>query len=1377
MFTGGGTPTLTNVTISNNRSDFNNSGAETGGGLARTGGTVTLQNTLVGGNFRGTGATADDVNGAVNADNCLVENVTGATLTGSNNITGVSPRLGPLQNNGGPASTLTHQLLGGSPALDAGNNSFASGLTTDQRGTGFARLKDAGDVDLVDEVDIGAYEAHPAVEDITDKTTNEDTPLAFVFNFGDTDLPINSITATSSNTTLVPNGNIAITGAGSSRTLNITPVANLFGNTTITVTVNGTENAIAFSSADTFVLTVNPIADTPSATGASTMEDIQSTSGLVLSRNVVDGAEVTHFKITGITNGTLFKNNGTTVINNSDFITFAEGNAGLKFTPAANLNTPAGDLFGFTVEAAVDAFGAGISPSIAVAITVSEVNDPPVATDDGLTSVLEDSGLRLIAFATLAANDTKGPANESGQTLTITGVSNPVGGSVVINGSNVEFTPAANFNGTASFDYTVQDNGTTNGAPDPKTDVGAVSFTITAVNDPPSGTDMAVTTLEDTDYTFTATDFGFSDPSDSPPNALMNVKITTLPGAGTLRLSGVPVTAGQLVGVANINSGNLKFTPAANANGTGYASFTFQVQDNGGTANGGVDLDPTPNTITINVTAVNDVPSFTKGADQTVLEDAGAQNVLGWATNISPGPANESGQVVNFIVTNNNNPLFSVQPAVSATGDLTYTPAADANGTAIVSVSIHDNGGVLNGGVDTSAIQTFNINITAVNDQPNMNVIDPLPPIPINSGMQTYPFGGVRSGPANEFTQTLTVTAVSDNPGLIPNPTVTYTSPDTTGSLSFTPVANQSGTANITVTLMDNGGTLNGGMDTFTQTFPVFVSAPTPTPSPTPTATTTPSATPTPTATATATPTASATATAPPTPTPSATPTATATATATPPPTPTASPTASATATPPPTPTASPTASPTPSGTPTPQPITVSLPIDTFDTSVPIATVIIEPVLTTLIDPATTAGLNYVGFQGDFTFDSAVVSFVTPGQVQKAGLTAGDWNVSSNILNTGPGTLKTLRISAFSNDFTPLNGAGTLFELKMLRMSGTPGNTCPLVWAAAPQNFIFIDDNLDTHSPNQTNGLITITGTATPTPTPTPTATATATPPPTPTPTATATPTPTPTATPPLTPTPTPATPTPTPTVGTPTPSPTCAPALTEGFDDITTLPAAGWVQINHSTTIGTTGWFQGNDAVFPSQSGATNSYIGANFNNTTGTNTISNWLLTPPVTLQNGATMTFWTRTTTANPFPDRLQVRMSTNGASQNVGTTATDVGDFTTLLLDIDPTYTVGGYPEVWTQMTVTITGVPSATLGRLAFRYFVENGGPTGANSNYIGIDTFQFNGACGATPTPGTPSPTPTASASGTPCGASTFSNSGAITIPANWNRRPHWCTG
>ena len=69
------------------------------------------------------------------------------------------------------------------------------------------------------------------------------------------------------------------------------------------------------------------------------------------------------------------------------------------------------------------------------------------------------------------------------------------------------------------------------------------------------------------------------------------------------------VIAGDFVPVADIGAGLLVFIPAAGANGAPYASFTFQVQDDGGVAAGGVDLDPTPNTLTINVSAVNDAPA------------------------------------------------------------------------------------------------------------------------------------------------------------------------------------------------------------------------------------------------------------------------------------------------------------------------------------------------------------------------------------------------------------------------------------------------------------------------------------------------------------------------------------------------------------------------------------------------------------------------------------------------------------------------------------------------------------------------------------------------------------------------------------------------
>src|SRR6266446_392060 len=149
------------------------------------------------------------------------------------------------------------------------------------------------------------------------------------------------------------------------------------------------------------------------------------------------------------------------------------------------------------------------------------------------------------------------------------------------------------------------------------------------------------------------------------------------------------------------------------------------------------------------------------------------------------------------------------------------------------------------------------------------------------------------------------------------------------------------------------------------------------------------------------------------------------------------------------------------------QGVAVTLPTDTFDNQVDITTVIIEPVVTTFIDPS----LNYIAFQGDFTFDETVVSFSSP-TVQQAGLTAGNWNIAANI-QPGPGPIRTLRISAISSDFTPLNGSGTLFELRMLRVSSTPDDMSPLVWAPDPDNFFFVDGDLGTHVSDQNDGLIT----------------------------------------------------------------------------------------------------------------------------------------------------------------------------------------------------------------------------------------------------------------------------------------------------------------
>ncbi|WP_202189278.1 cadherin-like domain-containing protein, partial [Sphingomonas sp. CCH10-B3] len=130
---------------------------------------------------------------------------------------------------------------------------------------------------------------------------------------------------------------------------------------------------------------------------------------------------------------------------------------------------------------------------------------------------------------------------------------------------------------------------TANGGVNLDASPNTLTFNVTPVNDAPSGTDATLTILEDMPRTLTTADFGFSD---AEGNSFAAVVITTLPSAGSLTLNGVALTAGQSIPVASLPQ--LVFTPAANASGNGYASFTFQVQDNGGTANGGVNLDASP---------------------------------------------------------------------------------------------------------------------------------------------------------------------------------------------------------------------------------------------------------------------------------------------------------------------------------------------------------------------------------------------------------------------------------------------------------------------------------------------------------------------------------------------------------------------------------------------------------------------------------------------------------------------------------------------------------------------------------------------------------------------------------------------------------------
>ncbi len=214
------------------------------------------------------------------------------------------------------------------------------------------------------------------------------------------------------------------------------------------------------------------------------------------------------------------------------------------------------------------------------------------------------------------------------------------------------------------------------------------TLVITVVNEPPVAYDQNVTTLEDTAVAITLDAF-------DADSATLYWEVNE-PSHGTS--SGTPP--------------DLLYTPDADYNGVD--SFTFKVND-------GFDYSNVA-TVTIDVAPVNDTPSFTPGSDQIVDEDSGSQSCW-WATAVSPGPYNEASQIMHFTVTNDNTGLFSEQPAISPDGLLTYTPAPDANGTATVTVRLHDDGGTENGGNDTSPALYFAITVVPANDPPAVSVI------------------------------------------------------------------------------------------------------------------------------------------------------------------------------------------------------------------------------------------------------------------------------------------------------------------------------------------------------------------------------------------------------------------------------------------------------------------------------------------------------------------------------------------------------------------------------------------------------------------------------------------------------------------------------
>jgi hypothetical protein len=194
---------------------------------------------------------------------------------------------------------------------------------------------------------------------------------------------------------------------------------------------------------------------------------------------------------------------------------------------------------------------------------------------------------------------------------------------------------------------------------------------------------------------------------------------------------------------------------------------------------------------------------------------------------------------------------------------------------------------------------------------------------------------------------------------------------------------------------------------------------------------------------------------------------------------------------------------------------------------------------------------------------------------------------------------------------------------------------------------------------------------------------------------------------------------------------------ISQNFDVFPAVAAPGasgqWVQSNQSTPVGASTWAQGGGTAFAGggQAGGATSFTLCNFLSVAAgqSGTISNWLFAPVVDLQNGDVITFWARQGgTAPAYADRMQMRIATDWSDFSALPTggATDVGDFAIVATDINPNLTQAGFPLVWTQYTYTVTGLTGVVPCRIAFRYFVTNGGETGANSNIIAVDTFSVD---------------------------------------------------
>jgi hypothetical protein len=513
-------------------------------------------------------------------------------------------------------------------------------------------------------------------------------------------------------------------------------------------------------SVETYTLTVNvaPVNDAPTATSGplNAEEDLPYSIGLddFNFADVDDGDSLQTVRITTLPAVGQLWFNGTPVDAITE-ISRAELAAGaLQFLAVENANGENYASFDFQVSD-----GQLFSSAVyTLTVNVAPVNDAPTAANSTVTA--EEDSPYTFAFADFPFADVDG--GDSLQTVTVTTL--PSAGSLSLNGlpivvdreiplsdiaeGGLVFTPAADANGDgyASFGFRVGDGIALSEA------AYTMTVNVTPVADAPTATDGLLTTVEDTPYTLMVTDFNFADVDTG--DRLRAVKITSLPTAGSLSLNGLPIALNGEVPLSDIEEGGLVFTPAADGNGDGYASFGFQVSD-------GISFSDTY-TLTVDVIAVADAPTAADGT-VTAVEDT-PYSFIAADFNFADVDEGDSLQLVQILSLPTAGSLTLAGSAVSlgsfvtiadlTAGSLQFTAAADVNGAGYTSFDFRVSDGIL-----LSDTYTLTVDVTPTADAPTAadSTVVTDEDSPYNFAVGDFNFADVDAGDTLQLVEIITL--------------------------------------------------------------------------------------------------------------------------------------------------------------------------------------------------------------------------------------------------------------------------------------------------------------------------------------------------------------------------------------------------------------------------------------------------------------------------------------------------------------------------------------------------------------------------------------------------------------------------------------------